>query len=315
MRWSVCANWVMVTPSRSSSCAAWPNRHGSKTSSATSNRVGRARGPGRGSRAPRPRRGRSRSRPGAARSPSTPPTPNARRRHRPRPRPARRGRTRASPTHCCHAPGGSQWPARSVHWFATNRRNARSGSPARRARDRVDGHPDAGFARFTTLAGRRRRRPRGVAHSSSRRPGPWASVTEPRQVTFGCASARARSWPSGRVRALAGGGDRDHLRVGPLVQRGRQRDVHLVGLERLQLVEDRQRIREAVQPRRVRREHPQVAAEHPRHVRVVAPAQLEMAVHDALLTQHARVARGRLEQDPGLLTGRRRAVHRRVPHA
>ena len=57
-----------------------------------------------------------------------------------------------------------------------------------------------------------------------------------------------------------------------------QRLVHVELRVRLQLVEDRERVGQAVELGRVRREHPQVAIEPARLVGVLAPAQLQVAL-------------------------------------
>ena len=119
----------------------------------------------------------------------------------------RRRRTPAS------APGGSQCCARSVHWFATNRRNARSGRPALRVRDRLRRDPRApGSPRFTVA----RRRDVGVV---GRRP-----LQQPQPGTAGVGHGaaarhlRQRERPGAQpaeraVGALAGRRDGHELRA------------------------------------------------------------------------------------------------------
>jgi len=103
-----------------------------------------------------------------------------------------------------------------------------------------------------------------------------------------------------RVGAGAGGRDHDQLRAGALQGGRAERQVDLVVAVGVELVDDRQRRTEAVQPRRVGGQHPHEAAEHLRLARLLAPAQLEMAVDEVRVVERAGEAGRGLEQDAGL---------------
>ena len=118
--------------------------------------------------------------------------------------------------------------------------------------------------------------------------------------------------PERRVRALAGRRDHDQARVRPLERRRAQGEIDLVVGVRVQLVDDRERRRQAVQARSVGGEDAQVAREHVRLAGSVAVAKLEVADDDVLVVEHAsEVGRG-FVQDPGLLPTRGGAVDGRV---
>jgi hypothetical protein len=69
----------------------------------------------------------------------------------------------------------------------------------------------------------------------------------------------------------------------------------------VQLVDDRQRGRQAVQAGSVRSQDAQMPTEHVGLVRVVAPAELQVADDHVLVLEPAGERRSRLEQDPRLL--------------
>ncbi len=114
------------------------------------------------------------------------------------------------------------------------------------------------------------------------------------------------------VCALAGGRDDYEAGVGPLQGRRAEREVDLVVTVGVQLVDDRERGREPVQFRRVGGENPQVAAEPLRLVRVLAPAQLEVADDDVLVLKPQGEGGGRLVEDPRLLARGSGAVDGRM---
>jgi len=95
----------------------------------------------------------------------------------------------------------------------------------------------------------------------------------------------------GRLGPVAGGRDHGHARAGALVQRRAQGQVELVVAVGVQLVDDHQRRRQAVDLRRVGGEDAQVP---------IRNAQLEVADHQPVRAfgEGAR----RLEQDARLIT-------------
>ena len=140
----------------------------------------------------------------------------------------------------------------------------------------------------------------GRHHSSIRRFGPRASVHPRRLVTFGDASALARSIPSGLSAPCPAVLIVISFEPLSLTTPVRSVGVDAVVLVRVQLVDDHERAAEAVQLRGVGGEHPEEAVEATGLVRVLAPAQLEVPDHDALVFKAERELDGRLEQDAGL---------------
>ena len=120
---------------------------------------------------------------------------------------------------------------------------------------------------------------------------------------------RSAAEPTQRaLSALAGGRDRDQLRVRPLVDRARERLVDPLAGDGLELVEDHQARREAVKAGRLGSEDPHVAGKDGRLVGVGAEAQLQMPEDEVGVLEPAREVGRVLVKDPGLRDARRDAV-------